>query len=105
MTQPPKMSPLWLQSRGIGITLSTSSSPTGSGTQGGSKVGAVFAAVLALFIPLFLHWARSIFRPVEQMNQAMQRVEEGDAAARVGPVAALPEIREAIGRGILYQAN
>ena len=34
MTQPPKMSPLALQSAGIGTTLSTSSLSVGSGTRG-----------------------------------------------------------------------
>ena len=39
-----------------------------------------------------LRWARSIFRPVEQMNLAMQRVEDGDTGARVGPLAARDEL-------------
>lgn len=52
----------------------------------------IFALVMALAALFSLRWARSIFRPVEQMNQAMQRVEEGDSGARVGPVAARDEL-------------
>jgi C4-dicarboxylate-specific signal transduction histidine kinase len=39
-----------------------------------------------------LRWARSIFQPVEAMNRTMQRVEYGEATARVGPVAARDEL-------------
>ena len=55
-------------------------------------IGAIFLVVMALSAWFSLRWARSIFRPVEQMNLAMQRVEEGDTGARVGPVAARDEL-------------
>jgi two-component system, NtrC family, sensor kinase len=48
----------------------------------------IFLAVMALATVLSVRWARSIFQPVEQMNRTMQRVEDGEAQARVGP---LPE--------------
>jgi signal transduction histidine kinase len=53
---------------------------------------AIFMVVMALAALFSLRWARSIFRPLEQMNQTMQRVEDGDTGARVGPVAARDEI-------------
>ena len=53
---------------------------------------AIFLVVMVLAALFSLRWARSIFRPLEQMNQTMQRVEEGEAGARVGPVAARDEI-------------
>jgi two-component system NtrC family sensor kinase len=52
----------------------------------------IFLGVMVLAALFSLRWARSIFKPVEQMNRAMQRVEEGDASARVGPVQARDEI-------------
>ena len=55
-------------------------------------IGAIFLLVMALSALFSLRWARSIFRPVEQMNLAMQRVEEGDTGARVGQVAAHDEL-------------
>ena len=39
-----------------------------------------------------LRWARSIFRPMEQMAQTMQRVEAGALDARVGEVGQRDEI-------------
>lgn len=53
---------------------------------------AIFMVVMALAALFSLRWARSIFRPLEQMNQTMQCVEDGDTGARVGPVAARDEI-------------
>jgi signal transduction histidine kinase len=50
-------------------------------------IGLLFLAVMALAALFSLRWARSIFRPVEQMNDTMQRVQDGDSAARVGAVA------------------
>nr|WP_319563398.1 cache domain-containing protein [uncultured Rhodoferax sp.] len=44
----------------------------------------IFGVVMVLAAWLSLRWARSIFQPVERMNQTMQDVEEGQAAARVG---------------------
>jgi len=48
--------------------------------------------VMVLAALFSLRWARSIFRPLEQMNQTMQRVEDGDTGARVGLVTARDEI-------------
>lgn len=44
----------------------------------------IFGVAMVLAAWLSLRWARSIFQPVERMNQTMQDVEEGQAAARVG---------------------
>ena len=55
-------------------------------------IGVIFLLAMSLAALFSLRWARSIFRPVEQMNLAMQRVEEGDLSARVGAVAALDEL-------------
>lgn len=55
-------------------------------------MGLIFLGVMAMASVLSVRWARSIFQPVERMNQTMQRVEEGDAAARVGPLAARDEL-------------
>ena len=55
-------------------------------------IGLIFLAVMALAALLSVRWARSIFRPVQQMNQTMRLVEEGQAGARVGPVEARDEI-------------
>jgi signal transduction histidine kinase len=52
----------------------------------------IFLLVMVLAALFSLRWARSIFRPLEQMNQTMQRVEDGDTGARVGAVAARDEI-------------
>ena len=52
----------------------------------------IFLLVMVLAALFSLRWARSIFRPLEQMNQTMQRVEQGDSSARVGQVAARDEI-------------
>jgi two-component system NtrC family sensor kinase len=55
-------------------------------------IGLIFLVVMALATLFSLRWARSIFRPVEQMNRTMRQVEEGQSAARVGPVEARDEI-------------
>lgn len=52
----------------------------------------IFLAVMALATVLSVRWARSIFQPVERMNQTMQRVEDGQATARVGPLHARDEL-------------
>jgi len=52
----------------------------------------IFLVVMVLAALFSVRWARSIFRPLEQMNQTMQRVEDGETSARVGPVAACDEI-------------
>jgi two-component system NtrC family sensor kinase len=53
---------------------------------------AIFMIVMVLAAVFSLRWARSIFRPLEQMNRTMQRVEDGDTGARVGAVEARDEI-------------
>ena len=55
-------------------------------------IAGIFLLVMVLAAVFSVRWARSIFKPVEQMNHAMQRVEEGDSGARVGPVQARDEI-------------
>lgn len=55
-------------------------------------MGLIFLGVMAVSAMLSVRWARSIFRPVEQMNHTMQRVEDGDSAARVGPLPARDEL-------------
>ncbi|MBC7470458.1 MAG: cache domain-containing protein, partial [Ramlibacter sp.] len=57
-----------------------------------ASIGLIFLIVMALATLFSLRWARSIFRPVEQMNRTMRQVEEGQSAARVGPVEARDEI-------------
>lgn len=52
----------------------------------------IFLVVMVLAALFSVRWARSIFRPLERMNQTMQRVEDGDVSARVGPVTARDEI-------------
>ena len=53
---------------------------------------AIFMVVMVLAAVFSVRWARSIFRPLEQMNRTMQRVEDGDTGARVGSVEARDEI-------------
>jgi C4-dicarboxylate-specific signal transduction histidine kinase len=55
-------------------------------------IAGIFFAVMVLAALFSVRWARSIFKPLEQMNNTMQRVEDGDAGARVGVVAARDEI-------------
>lgn len=55
-------------------------------------MGLIFLGVMAVAALLSIRWARSIFRPVEQMNRTMQQAQDGNAAARVGPVAARDEL-------------
>lgn len=52
----------------------------------------IFLITMALAAWFSLRWARSIFRPVERMNRTMQRVQDGDGTARVGPLAAQDEL-------------
>ncbi len=52
----------------------------------------IFLGVMALASVLSVRWARSIFKPVERMNHVMQRVEEGQASARVGPLGVRDEL-------------
>ena len=55
-------------------------------------IGVIIGVVMALAAFFSLRWARSIFRPVEQMNRTMLAVEEGRGEARVGHVDASDEI-------------
>ena len=55
-------------------------------------MGLIFLAVMALSAWFSVRWARSIFQPVERMNQTMQRVEEGQPQARVGTLPARDEL-------------
>jgi two-component system, NtrC family, sensor kinase len=55
-------------------------------------MGLIFLGVMAVSAWFSVRWARSIFRPVEQMNRTMQRVEDGEAAARVGQLPARDEL-------------
>jgi signal transduction histidine kinase len=57
-----------------------------------ASIGALFFAVMVLAAFVSLRWARGIFRPLEQMEATMQRVEGGALDARVGSVASLDEI-------------
>lgn len=52
----------------------------------------LFALVMAATAALSLRWARTLFEPVERMNATMQRVEDGDADARVGPLSSRDEL-------------
>jgi two-component system, NtrC family, sensor kinase len=55
-------------------------------------MGLIFLTVMALSAWFSVRWARSIFQPVERMNQTMQRVEEGQPQARVGTLPARDEL-------------
>ncbi|MBI5270427.1 MAG: cache domain-containing protein [Burkholderiales bacterium] len=57
-----------------------------------ASIGLIFFVVMVGASVVSLRWARAIFKPLEQMSRTMQRVESGDAAARVGPVASRDEI-------------
>lgn len=52
----------------------------------------IFLITMAFAARFSLRWARSIFHPVERMNRTMQRVQDGNDAARVGPLAAQDEL-------------
>ena len=55
-------------------------------------MGLIFLAVMAVSAWFSVRWARSIFKPVQQMNQTMQRVEDGENRARVGALPARDEL-------------
>ncbi|HJV71893.1 sensor histidine kinase [Ideonella sp.] len=59
-----------------------------------ATIGAIFFAVMIAASIVSLRWARGIFRPLEQMSGTMQRVEAGEAKARVGRVDSHDEIGE-----------
>ena len=52
----------------------------------------LFVGISAVGTVLSLRWARSVFGPIERMNAVIQRVEQGEAEARVGPVASRDEL-------------
>ncbi|MGS5086028.1 sensor histidine kinase [Hydrogenophaga sp. A37] len=54
-------------------------------------MGLIFLGVMAVSAWFSVRWARSIFKPVEQMNHTMQRVKDGEAA-RVGARPARDEL-------------
>ncbi|GGF71130.1 two-component sensor histidine kinase [Azorhizobium oxalatiphilum] len=51
-----------------------------------------FALVLLAALPFLLRWAGGIFRPLEQMDGTISRVEAGELGARTGPVGSADEI-------------
>ena len=51
-----------------------------------------FVAVCGLSVPVFLHLARGVFKPLEQMTATMARVEDGTLDARIGTVRSDDEI-------------
>ena len=51
-----------------------------------ASIGVVFFAVMIAAAMVSLRWARTIFRPLEQMEATMQQVEDGRLDARVGAV-------------------
>jgi len=55
-------------------------------------IALIFVAVMAASAWFSMRWARSIFKPVEQMNRTMQRVEDGQTDARVGALQARDEL-------------
>ena len=55
-------------------------------------MGLIFLAVMALAAVFSVRWARTIFRPVEKMNETMQRIEDGESGARVGHIVARDEL-------------
>ncbi|MCX7742213.1 MAG: cache domain-containing protein, partial [Tepidimonas sp.] len=52
----------------------------------------LFALVMAVTAAGSWRWARTLVEPLERMHATMQRVEEGDAQARVGTLAAQDEL-------------
>ena len=57
-----------------------------------AAIGVVFVAAMVLTAFVSLRWARGIFRPIEQMEATMRRVQDGALDARVGAVASTDEI-------------
>ncbi|MBE0587725.1 MAG: HAMP domain-containing protein, partial [Hydrogenophaga sp.] len=55
-------------------------------------MGLIFLGVMAVSAWFSVRWARSIFKPVQQMNLTMQRVEDGENRARVGALSARDEL-------------
>jgi len=57
-----------------------------------AAIGVVFFAAMVLAAFVSLRWARSIFKPLEQMEATMRSVQAGALEARVGRVASGDEI-------------
>lgn len=55
------------------------------------SIGVIFFAVMIGATVVSLRWARSIFKPLEQMARTMQQVEAGKLDARVGAVGHHPD--------------
>lgn len=61
------------------------------------RMSLLIVAVVSLLVSfigalLTLHWARSIFRPIERMHATIECVDGGDEAARVGSVGSRDEL-------------
>ncbi|MDP3082064.1 MAG: cache domain-containing protein [Rubrivivax sp.] len=57
-----------------------------------ASIGVIFFAVMILAAVVSLRWARTIFKPLEQMEATMRSVEGGALGARVGHVDSEDEI-------------
>ena len=57
-----------------------------------AAIGALFAAAMLAAAFVTLRWAGVIFRPIEQMDNAMRRLEAGEHGARVGAVRSNDEL-------------
>ena len=57
-----------------------------------ASVGLLFFAVMIVASLVSLRWARTVFKPLEQMEATMRRVEAGALDARVGAVASQDEV-------------
>ena len=55
-------------------------------------MGLIFLVVMALASVLSVRWAMHLSSQLSAWNQTMQRVEEGDATARVGPLPVRDEL-------------
>ncbi|MFZ2854168.1 MAG: cache domain-containing protein [Rhodocyclaceae bacterium] len=67
--------------------------PFRSAKEGALALIFILFAVISLFgCAWSLHWARSIFRPIEAMNLAIARIDGGDADARVGATGSRDEL-------------
>jgi two-component system, NtrC family, sensor kinase len=62
-----------------------------------AAIGVIFFAVMIAAAFVSLRAARSIFRPIEQMAQTMQRVESGALGARVGTIGRGDELGQLAG--------
>jgi signal transduction histidine kinase len=62
-----------------------------------ASIGVIFFGVMIGAAVVSLRWARTIFRPLEQMARTMRRVEDGELRARVGAVGSRDEIGQLAG--------